>query len=256
MYALAEVLADLDAVWTQLRAELGRRRVDAPVALSWPDDLHRSWQEPALVLSQTCGYPLVGALGDSVRVLGTFASDDVSPDGHYRSVIVASPAARERAERQEWSQLTAAINGAWSLSGWISLLATTVGAATWPGPSVTTGSHLASLDAVQRGTADIASIDAVTFALLRRHRPAALDGVLVIGEGPLVPALPLITSAATDDATLGSWRDSLAATVSDASIRPALERQLIDGFVPLDAADYRPVADLVAGLGITPPPWP
>lgn len=256
MYGLPEVLTDIDATWALLRAELANRDVRAPASLGWPADLHRSWQDPTLLLSQTCGYPLVGALGDSVRVLGTFASDEVSPAGSYRSVIVASAAARRRAERHEWSELTAAVNGPWSLSGWISLLAATSATATWPGASLTTGAHVASLAALQRGEADIAAIDAVTFALLARHRPLALDGVVVVGEGPPIPALPLITAATTDDATFTALRDALAATAVSPSIRPSLERQLIDRFVPLDGDDYRPVADLLASLGITPPPWP
>lgn len=256
MYGLPDVLTDVDALWSRLRAALAARGVDAPTTLDWPDDLHRSWQDPSLVVSQTCGYPLVGALGDSVRVLGTFASDQVSPGGHYRSVIVATPGARARVDGRHWSDLTAAVNGSWSLSGWISLLAATSGTPAWPGPSTTTGSHVASLAALRRGDAEIASIDAVTFALLQRHRPAALDGVVVVGAGPLVPALPLITSAATADDTFAALRDALAATAADPAIGEALERQLIDRFVPFDVADYRPVADLVAGLGITPPPWP
>jgi ABC-type phosphate/phosphonate transport system substrate-binding protein len=256
MYGLPEVLVDIDTTWAYLRSELRNRDVLAPASLDWPSDLHRSWQDPTLLVSQTCGYPLVGALGDSVRVLGAFANDEVSPTGHYRSVIVASPAARHRAERQEWSELTAGVNGRWSLSGWISLLAATSGSATWPGEIVTTGAHVASLEALQRGEVDIAAIDAVTFGLLARHRPRALDGVAVVGEGPLIPALPLITAATTDDATFTALRDALAATAVSPSIRPSLDRQLIDRFVPLDAEDYRPVADLVAGLGITPPPWP
>lgn len=258
MYGLPEVRGDLDVAWTAIRAALAERSVDAPTALSWPDDLHRSWERPDLLLSQTCGYPLVGALHDRVRVLGTFASDIVSPGGHYRSVLICRPATRTRIDQRAWPELVAAVNGRWSLSGWISLLAATTNGGTWPGSTTETGGHVASVELVRQGIADIASIDAITFALLARHRPAALEGVVVWSQGPRVPALPLVTAAATDDATFGRLREALVSVnrSTNPAVRAAFDRLLVDRFVPLDAADYRSVADLVTGLGVVAPPWP
>ncbi|HTJ90442.1 MAG TPA: PhnD/SsuA/transferrin family substrate-binding protein [Acidocella sp.] len=40
-----------------------------------------------------------------------------------------------------------------------------------------TGGHAASLAAIQKGEADVAAIDCVTFALLARWRPDAVSGL-------------------------------------------------------------------------------
>ena len=54
---------------TALRAEgLG----DLPARLRWPTDLDRHWAEPGLLLSQTCGMPLVTSLAGRVSVVGAF----------------------------------------------------------------------------------------------------------------------------------------------------------------------------------------
>ena len=139
MYDMPEVRADLDELWDHLRGFLGRSGVDGLAAtLDRPGDVRRSWQEPDLVLSQACGYPLVGALavgrqGD-VAVIGTLSqraenhspAADVDP-GWYRSVVVAR---RDRAaafEQGRGAGLRFAANDPWSLSGWISLVAVTSG---------------------------------------------------------------------------------------------------------------------------------
>ena len=75
---------------------------------------------------------------------------------------------------------------------------------TWPGGVVVTGAHVDSLAALQAGTVDIAAIDAVTFALVRRFRPALPDGLVVIAEGPRIPCLPLIADAEHDRRRTGS----------------------------------------------------
>lgn len=261
MYDLTEVRADVDALWAVLRGQFVRLGIDdAPTKLTRPDDLHASYGEPGLLLSQTCGYPLVGALSGTVEVLGTFASMTVSPDGHYCSLIVVRPDARDRFERAAWPELTAAINGHWSLSGWISLLAATNGGPTWPGPWVVTGAHVSSLQALHDGSADVAAIDAVSYALLAEHRPQAVAGLDVVGEGPRIPCLPLVTAAA-GDVPVPTVQAAIDAAVQraavDAELAASLRRQHIDRFVPLTANDYKPVAELVQSLGIeSPPPWP
>ena len=86
----------------------------------------------------------------------------------YRTVIVA----RRAAPLSELAGRVAAVNAADSLSGWVSLLAAFRSAgAPWHGSVITTGAHVRSIDAVREGSADVASIDAVTFALLGDLHP-------------------------------------------------------------------------------------
>ena len=60
---------------------------------------------------------------------------------------------------------------------------------------VFSGSHRQSLRELQQENADIAAIDCVTYALLQRHQPQALAGLVAIGWSPAAPGLPLITPA-------------------------------------------------------------
>lgn len=55
----------------------------------WPEsDLLNHWQQPALILSQTCGYPLVTQLPE-VQVVGCFHYTAAGCEGsHYRSFLV------------------------------------------------------------------------------------------------------------------------------------------------------------------------
>ena len=70
MYDWPEVQGRTDAFWIRVRAGLEEAGIDAPVALSRPEDLHSPWTRPDLVLGQTCGLPLVLGLTGDATVLG------------------------------------------------------------------------------------------------------------------------------------------------------------------------------------------
>ena len=147
--------------------------------------LEAHWLSPDLGLSQACGLPLVEALAGQVLPVGTFRWAEVhSPSGRYRSVIVA-----RRNRPSNHRPLRPAINGFPSLSGWASLGDYLFRHEFTTSPPLVTGSHRASLEALQRGDADLASIDAVSWAMTENAERRDLD---VIGEGPEVPGLPLI----------------------------------------------------------------
>jgi ABC-type phosphate/phosphonate transport system substrate-binding protein len=239
MYDLPEVAADIDALCGTLGAILDGRH-------DRPRDLAAHWRRGDFVLSQTCGLPLVGYL--SGEVVGTFVHAGVGTSpGRYRSVVVARAGSSGRTLPRR-----AAVNDVWSLSGWVSLLAVADGLGPFEDHPLMTGSHRASIAAVSTGGADIASIDAVTFALLARHAPDELIGIEVVGEGPDVPELPLVTSRA---ALVEPLRDALVAAMSSAALAPHLERLLVTGFIPRERGDYAEVAVLAGGvLGELPAP--
>ena len=59
------------------------------------------------------------------------------------------------------------------------------------------------------------AVDAVTFALIAKHRPDAVAGLSEIARTPAAPGLPLITSGSSPDDTLealGIEPSHLAAT--------------------------------------------
>ena len=203
-----------------------------------PDNLAESWQDDSLLLSQACGYPLVTRLHD-VQVVGAFHYGAPGCDGpDYRSLLVAR-AAESGAGLEAFRDRPAAANAPDSQSGYRALLNMVGGNAAFFSRIVWCGSHRSALLAVQRGEADLAAIDCVTFALLARYVPDALAGLAAIGETPAAPGLPLITSRATPPQTLAALRGALAAVAQDKAVAEPL---LIRGFSPLDRGAYAVLA--------------
>lgn len=238
MYAFPSTRTAYDAWWAQVADRLDW----VPAELEWDGDLHDLWTCDDLVIAQTCGWPLVAHLADRVRVVGTFAPSVPQADGwRYRSVLVAS---RPAAPAEFAAPGTvAAVNDVDSLSGWVSLVSAIHGTGgRWAGEVRVSGAHVHSLRLVRDGEADVAAIDSVTLALVRRHHPELLAGIVEVGEGPLIPALPIVTRAALDDDRLAALRTALHEAV--AADPDAAERALVDGFVPLDMDDYASVLTL------------
>lgn len=236
MYGFPPVRPHLDHLWSLVVGALP----SLPPALEWDVDLHAQWRDPSLALSQTCGWPVVTELSDlvasgAVRVLGTYVPAIAGVEGHtYRSVLVArSP------EPGTLVGVRAAVNSVASLSGWVSLVHAVHGAgASWQGEVLLTGSHADSMVAVRDGCADVASIDALTFALQCRWFPDVVAGLHVVGHGPRVPCLPLIAGPAAAAIPIGALREAIREALLDASSASARDALLIRDFVPLDAADY------------------
>lgn len=114
MYDITEVRAAVGDFWCALAAEM---QVSSDL-LAWPSDLESTWLHPELLLSQTCGLPLIERLATRVQVLGTFRYTGVCDEqGCYRSVLIA----REYAPIATFVGKRAAINSWGSLSGWASL---------------------------------------------------------------------------------------------------------------------------------------
>ncbi len=248
MYDFPELRTHTDALWGALRDGLRSRGIDAPDELSRDlPPLHEHWVDPSLLLSQTCGYPAVTVLDGRVEILGSWATEADLPDrrGWYRTVVLARGDDTRADDLRSFARsgLQLAANGPDSLSGWVSLgsyLDSHPGLADdlliHEVPVLVTGSHVASMTALQDGSADVASIDAWSFALLSRVRPALVQGLRIIGRGPDVAVTPLITA-------LGGPVDQLRSVLASVAEDPALETTRIAlgvrGFVPLglDAFD-------------------
>lgn len=247
MYGFAPLQPHLQHLW-----DLVVRAVPSlPATLEWDVDLHAQWRDPSLALSQTCGWPVVTELSDlvasgSVRVLGTFVPAIADVEGPtYRSVLLA-----RTSDPGPLPGLRAAVNSTASLSGWVSLVHAVHGpGAAWEGEVVLTGSHADSMAAVRDGRADVASIDALTFALHCRWFPDVVAGLHVVGHGPRVPCLPIIAGPAAANVPTDALRSALHAAVRDGSSSDARDALLIRDFVPLDATDYAPLRALAPAIG-------
>jgi len=246
----------LQSVWALLARRLEHAGVRSlPNALDWPQDYLAHWRDPRLLLSQTCGYPLTHALAGAVQLIGLFTYTVPGSEGIFcRSQLVAR---QEHAGHAlaDFRGLRTAFNSNDSQSGYNALRAAVAPLALegrFFAGVVETGSHAASLQAVQQGCADLAAIDCVTFAGLGRDMPQTVEGVCVVGQTQPYPGLPLVTGRDTSASELLAVQTALAALVRDAAAAPALHALGIKGFETLPLARYQVCVDMrlhAAALG-------
>ena len=239
MYDMPEVRAETDRLWAVLRDALREAGFAAPDALTRPiADLWPHWHDPDLTLSQTCGLPYSAKLSGKVTLLGAPDYDlGDNESGHYFSQIIVRndhPATSVK----DLSGGRFAFNMRESQSGWAAPDVLLNIHETFD-ETVETGGHAASAHAVAEGRADVAAIDAVTWALLQRHDPVAVQ-LRIIGQTAATPGLPYISRLMTaPDAA--RMRSAVGAAVA-ALDKPACQALFLRGFVPLTDADYAPLA--------------
>ncbi|WP_290778443.1 PhnD/SsuA/transferrin family substrate-binding protein [Hoeflea sp.] len=240
MYDWPEIRDATDRLWQAVREQLRERGIEAPEALDRRADPETLWSNPALLLSQTCGYPYATMLADKVTLVGTPAHAVIGAEpGRYFSVLVARKIGAPR-HLADLSGKRFAYNMQHSQSGFaapVRLLAA-AGLAPEPAP-LETGAHRASILAVAAGKADWAAIDAVTWELAKRHEPATRE-LTVFARTPETPALPLITGlrhAGQADIIADAFEAAIAGL--DQQTRDAV---LITGLRRSRPHDYAPLA--------------
>lgn len=233
---------DTRSAWNELWRNVQSRAKWLPEKLQWTDQPKELWLRDELVVSHTCGWPLVTRLSEKVRVVGAFRHTTAESASHfYRSVILG----RVDGTPFDFQGSVAAINDLESLSGSISLIAAIHGPQEiWRGEIKLSGSHAESVQMLCRGEADIASIDSVSLAHLRRIMPKQISELYRICTGPIVPCLPIITSAKTTDEQLDDIRNAFSIASTDPTIKNITNTLFISGFDALDLEDYLPLRNL------------
>lgn len=236
------VREDVEHFWQALRHQLIQLSGgDFPSVLRWPEALLSHWQQPDLLLSQTCGFPLVAFL-PQVQLVGTFSYEAPGCSGpYYRSFLVVRDE-DHHATLNDFRGRRVAFNSVDSQSGYNALRALIAPLAPlgrFFGLALESGGHRQSLQWVRQGQADIAAIDCVTLELLRRYQPQALVGLSLIGETASAPGLPLITGAATPPEILSLLRLALLETIACPQNEALCERLLIRDFSVLPREEYQ-----------------
>ncbi len=218
MYPFASVAWAWDELWSAVHSRVGW----APDEITPTGDVHAGWGDERCVVTQICGGPLVAEHQHDWVVIGAFSLDvpHAADPAHYRSVLLSR---HDRPVVELTAPTTRAVaNSADSLSGWISLLAATVGpGGTWPGDVVFTGSHLAGIRALAAGDADLASVDGWSLALIADHLPELVGDLHTIGLGPVVPTPPVAALSHTRRVT----GDRAARCVRRRRLRPSRGRR-------------------------------
>jgi ABC-type phosphate/phosphonate transport system substrate-binding protein len=235
MYDFGAAQAANDRLWALIRDGLRGRGAEAPDALTRGEHAYwDAWQSPDLLLSQTCGYPFRARLHDRVTYVGTpdYAVDGCAP-GHYRSVLVVR-ADDPRQNLAEFDGAGLAYNEPLSQSGWAAPQTAAARLGLRLPPAVRTGGHRLSAQAVAGRRAEIAALDAVTFALMQAAGDPSARQVRVIGLTDPTPGLPFITARDRDPAPLFAAVEEAIAALSPED-RATLR---LRGIVRLPVADY------------------
>jgi ABC-type phosphate/phosphonate transport system substrate-binding protein len=241
MYDLVELRPATDAWWRGLARAFRRQGVpDVPESLVRRARDARLWRDSSLFFAQICGYPLTHEYAGLLQPVVTpcYRADGCGGADYASLIVVREDDPARRLE--DLRGRTAAINGPTSHSGWSVLRAMAAPLAAggrFFERVVVTGRHAASLAAVGSGKADVAAIDAVTCALLARHRPSSISGIRVLDHSPPAPGLPYVTRADATPDLRARLREGLAEALAEPALAACRDALLIDSaeVLPLEA---------------------
>ncbi|MCY0386726.1 PhnD/SsuA/transferrin family substrate-binding protein [Robbsia sp. Bb-Pol-6] len=210
-----------------------------------PAPLATHWLDPGLLLSQTCGYPLMTTLRDRVALLATPRYDCEGCAGGEAASRFVVRADAPGDTLVDFRGGVGAVNGMDSNSGmnvFRHALAPLAQGRPFFSKVVLTGGHRASVDNVLAGDADIAAIDPVTWSLLAQDGGGRLMGLRTLGFSTHAPGLPLIGSRLLGEPQRAMVRDALDTL---AQREAGLLRTLcIGGFQAANWTDYERILDI------------
>jgi ABC-type phosphate/phosphonate transport system substrate-binding protein len=256
MYAMPEVRGALDGLWDGFARHLRYQGVaDVPDRLVHDPRLPDLWNDPKLLFGQCCGYHLVNGYGERLQPIATPHFDAPECEGcDYASVIVVGRNCAA-SDVLDMRGTVCVINEHDSHSG-MNALRALVAPASRDGRFFArveiSGAHTASIEMVANGEADVAAIDCVTYALLERHRPAALAGVRKLGRTDRAPALPYVTRSTMDADTIARMRAALFRTFADPDLAAARDSLLLKDIEVVPVSAYQRITafqDLAARHG-------
>ncbi|WP_193179484.1 phosphate/phosphite/phosphonate ABC transporter substrate-binding protein [Nisaea sediminum] len=248
MYDLPEIREATDAWWVALaRAFEAEGIVGVPSRRTRFAEESEAWSRPDLFFTQICGYPLRRFHSESLTVVGTpcYAAEGCTGP-RYRSVVIVQRGAGIGSLGALRGQRLA-YNNACSQSGvsaFRALLAEHGAGPGFFGDAIRSGGHRMSIALVASGEADTASIDCVTWALLRKHAPEECTEVEVLARTPDAPGLPYAVPAATDPAILAKMRRGLARAAADPDAAAARKALLIEDVALLCDHDYVEIEEI------------
>ncbi len=221
--------------------------LDAPEQLTRGKTVAELWRSPDLLLSQTCGYPLITAFAiDLSLLLAPVYATPGCEGADYRSFIVVH-ADNAAASLEDLRGTRCAINGQTSQSG-MNVLRRTITPFAREGrffsEVIVSGKHPASIAMIAAGDADVAAIDCVTYGLMARHEPDSVAAVRILTETQSAPSLPYVTRhSASSDLSL-RLVSALNRAAEDPDLASVRDDLLIDSFAVLPLADYDIMMDM------------
>jgi ABC-type phosphate/phosphonate transport system substrate-binding protein len=256
MYDWPGVRAGNNAFWAEVARRLGEAGIEAPGVLARNPDVDAAWNDPDLLLGQTCGMPFIsGDCGEARIVARPDYGLPGARGGFYRSAIIvraedaggSASGGAEAVLAQEGRCV--AVNEWRSFSGHVTLrayLAGLRGGAPDPffGAAAISGAHVESARMVARGEADVAALDGVGWVLLRVHEPETAARLVALDMTAPAPALPFITAPRFD-----AVRADLVAALDGAAAALPPVAGVPRAVAPADAGDYRTIREFARAAG-------
>lgn len=240
MYVAPEPIRQANERWLKrILQRLGATRRDAE-RLSLMD----LWLSPDLLLTQTCGYPLMTALRGQVRVIGRPRYELPDSNGGNHCSLLLGRVDDSRRTLPAFRDSRGVINGEDSNSG-MNLprhqLAPLHADGQFFGSVSISGSHRESLRWLREDKADLAAIDSVTFAYLARHAAHEVAGLHVIARSAASPTLPYITAASVTDEEAEGLRQVMNRSLRE--LPDVAELLGLHEVLPATESDYQVVLD-------------
>ena len=242
MYDFPEARGATDAWWAGLTRHLEHEGVsDVPPALLRRDDLIEQWSDPALLISQTCGYLLAGQCRSVLQPVATphYTAPGCS-GASYASVILV----RESHPATKLEDLRGGValySRTYSHAGYNALrgiIAPLSGGKPFFSKVLGSGSHVDSIRLLAAGSGDVATVCCIIYAFVARWRPQALAGTRILGYTPLAPAPPFVAPIGASEERMVQLRSALAAAMEDPALAAVRADLQLGGISVLGRAVY------------------
>jgi ABC-type phosphate/phosphonate transport system substrate-binding protein len=250
MYDPPELRRRVDSWWKGLAGAFRRCGIpDVPDRLDRDIAFDALWSAPDLLFAQACGYPLIGKWAGRLQYVATprYAAPGCEGVRYCSWVVVSADSPARCIEDLRGSRCS--INGRISHSGYNALRALVAPLASggrFFGSVSVSGSHFESLLQIQRGEADVASIDCISHELFARCRPDVLASARIVGRTADAPGLPYVTRCPADPDLIQRMRAGLELAFADPGLSAVRDDLLIAGLDVLCVDDYRCMAEMEA----------
>ncbi|MEM8749597.1 MAG: PhnD/SsuA/transferrin family substrate-binding protein [Pseudomonadota bacterium] len=181
-----------------------------------------------------------------VEGCGVSEQDDewLRMDQPYYSSVFIVRASSDFAKLEDTAGKRLALNGYDSLSGFRCLVPLIGDPKHWFGACRISGSHRASARMVFDEVADVAAIDAVCWALLKKHEPNVVSALRVVGWSNRYPAPPFIIGRARTNEMKNKLPSVLQKAVSNASETQAIKSLFLKDILPANNSEYLSLSNL------------
>jgi ABC-type phosphate/phosphonate transport system substrate-binding protein len=248
MYDFPDVRKATDAWWSGLAHHLSRAGIaEVPSSLLRRDDLIEQWQDPALLISQTCGYLLTHQLRADLRPVATPHYTAPGCTGAAYASVILARADHPGAALADFKGGVAVYSRNYSHAGYNafrSMIAPLAGGRPFFSRVIGSGSHLDSIATLAAGAGDLATIDCIIHAFVSRWRPDSLAGTRVLGFTAPAPAPPYVAPISASDDQVARLRQALDAAVRDPDLAATRDDLFISGLSHLEFLEYSTIASV------------